>query len=53
MDLALNNLQRLICHKTKPNQTIIWFGLRNATLVVCLGQLHTDGAHPSPGLQPV
>ena len=20
-DLALNNLQRLICHKTKPNQT--------------------------------
>ena len=21
MDLALNNLQRLICHKTKPNQT--------------------------------
>ena len=23
MDLALNNLQWLICHKTKPNQTII------------------------------
>ena len=22
MDLALNNLQWLICHKTKPNQTI-------------------------------
>ena len=21
MDLALNNLQRLICHKTKENQT--------------------------------
>ena len=21
MDLALNNLQYLICHKTKPNQT--------------------------------
>ena len=21
MDLALNNLQRLICHQTKPNQT--------------------------------
>ena len=21
MDLALNNLQGLICHKTKPNQT--------------------------------
>ena len=21
MDLALNNLQRLVCHKTKPNQT--------------------------------
>ena len=21
MDLALNNLQMLICHKTKPNQT--------------------------------
>ena len=21
MDLALNNLERLICHKTKPNQT--------------------------------
>ena len=21
MDLALDNLQRLICHKTKPNQT--------------------------------
>ena len=25
MDLALNNLQRLICHKTQPtNQSIIW-----------------------------
>ena len=23
MDLALNNLQWLICHKTKPNQMII------------------------------
>ena len=22
MDLALNDLQRLICHKTKPNQTM-------------------------------
>ena len=22
MDLALNNLQWLICHKTKPNKTI-------------------------------
>ena len=21
MDLALNNLQRLICHKTQPNET--------------------------------
>ena len=21
LDLALNNLQRLICHKTKPDQT--------------------------------
>ena len=21
MDLALNNLQQLICHKTQPNQT--------------------------------
>ena len=33
MYLALNNLQRLICHKTKPSQTkhviqysICWFG---------------------------
>ena len=29
MDLALNNLQRLICHKTKPNKqtnkSITWF----------------------------
>ena len=23
MDSALNNLQRLICHKTKPNQTTL------------------------------
>ena len=23
MDLALNNLQWLICHKTKPNQTYV------------------------------
>ena len=23
MDLALNNLQKLICHKTQPNQIII------------------------------
>ena len=22
-DLALNNLQWMICHKTKPNQTVI------------------------------
>ena len=31
MDLALNNLQRLICHKTqqtKPNQTISFFLLK-------------------------
>ena len=30
MDLALNNLQRLICHKThqtKPNQTAIQFAI--------------------------
>ena len=25
MDLALNNLRRLICHKTKPNQTIHFY----------------------------
>ena len=25
MDLAINNLQRLICHKTQPNQTISSF----------------------------
>ena len=25
MDFALNNLQRLICHKTKPNQKITRF----------------------------
>ena len=24
MHLALNNLQWLICHKTKPNQTIVF-----------------------------
>ena len=24
-DLALNNLQWLICNKTKPNQTVVWF----------------------------
>ena len=27
MDLAFNNLQWLICHKTKPNQTIVHRGL--------------------------
>ena len=27
MDLALNNLQRLICHKTKPNQTKLQISL--------------------------
>ena len=26
MDLALNNLQRLICHKTKPNQHLLIIG---------------------------
>ena len=25
LDLALNNLQRLICHKTQPNQTVMGF----------------------------
>ena len=24
MDLALNNLKWLICHKTKQNQTVTW-----------------------------
>ena len=24
MDLALNNLQRLKCHKTKPNQILLY-----------------------------
>ena len=27
MDLALNNLQWLICHKTKPNQTNIYINM--------------------------
>ena len=25
MDLALNNLQWLICHKTQPNQTELYY----------------------------
>ena len=32
MDLALNNLQRLICYKTKPNQTKI----RKETTVILI-----------------
>ena len=27
LDLALNNLQRLICHNTQQNQSTIYFGL--------------------------
>ena len=27
MDLALNNLQWLICHKTKPNPTKRWVSM--------------------------
>ena len=30
-DLALNNLQGLICHKTKPNQTIF-----NIYIYICV-----------------
>ena len=26
MDLALNNLQRLICHKTQPTNFVLWAG---------------------------
>ena len=33
MDLALNNLQGLICHKTKPNQT--------KTTINIINQLHS------------
>ena len=29
MDLVLNNLQRLICHKTKPNQHDLIAGCRH------------------------
>ena len=40
MDLALNNLQRLICHKTKPNETNpvlkIWGGSNNPSLRLLL-----------------
>ena len=32
MDLALNNLQRLICHKNKPNQTIQYIYLEKLSL---------------------
>ena len=29
MDLALNNLQKLICHKTQPNQPTIYKDVKN------------------------
>ena len=29
-DLALNNLQWLICHKTKPSSDMKWFQLTDA-----------------------
>ena len=41
MDLALNNLQRVICHKTqqtKPNQTLIYNGVD--TVYTALGDSH-------------
>ena len=28
MYLALNNLQWLICHKTKPNQVWLWLDMK-------------------------
>ena len=34
MDLALNNLQWLICHKTKPNQTKPSTGLCDAEKIM-------------------
>ena len=38
MDLALNNLQRLICHKTQPNPTLTFLAAKvyNARLLNCI-----------------
>ena len=33
MDLALNNLYRLICHQTKPNQTTVLFKEHSLTTI--------------------
>ena len=40
MDLALNNLQWLMCHKIKPNQTHLhrWFKECNKINSMCPGQ---------------
>ena len=35
MDLALNNLQRLICRKTKPNQMFVPYFFDTLTMSVC------------------
>ena len=60
MDLALNNLQRLICHKTqqtKPNESITLtdpetcFGRECATHTACLGQELQGEQYHSVSLQ--
>ena len=44
-DLALNNLQWLICHKTQPNQTksiMFTFGGARGVMVIVTGYGHGD-----------
>ena len=61
MDWALNNLQRLICHKTKPNQitanqsfeelmkNIISKGMFSVTIIVLENGSNEQSSNPERG----
>ena len=47
MDLALNNLQWLMCHKTKQNKTKPYLTMRSLTSRnTCKRYLYPDGESP-------
>ena len=49
MDLVLNNLQRLICHKTKqtkPNQLLLYFEITCfPTIISLVDEVNIDISH--------
>ena len=50
MDLVLNNLQYLMCHKTKPNETnlLSYTSAQSTMAVEYTGRISAEDYHPRP-----